>query len=1056
MRIDRLEIRGFGPFRDLQTIDFERYTGEGIFLIAGRTGAGKSSILDAVCFALYGSAPRYDDSEKRLRSDYAEVGDPTEVALEFGVAGDRWRIERRPQYERPKLRGEGTTTEPSAVTLFRKDGGEWIGVAAREREVASRIGEIVGMNGEQFQQVILLAQGRFARFLLAKNDERQRLLRSLFGTRRFEDYERTLDERRKTAEADVARRSGDLQAILDQVEDLLAEVRARDAAERPDEGAEEDSADPTGTEGRTGAGEDEAPEEPEEPDADTDANGASTNEEPNGADPGDVDARIGSVDAAVERADEHAAAARRALDEAAVARDAAEAAHEERRRTAERQERRDAARARIGTLDAERDALDAARRELAAARRATTVTSAIDALARAHAERERRTDAAENARQAWAEERQAAADLHGADDPALPAADALPDVLDDFDDACHQRIGRWEPLRDREAQLDERAEQIVRLRAQRTEHDERIARLQQRGEQIPVELDEERAHRDAAIARAATADSARNRIDELGLRLRAAREIAPRTDAYAEAEKAAQQTARERDAADHVLNDLQRRRLAGYSGELAASLTPGEPCTVCGSTAHPSPADPADDRVTDGEIDRAGEARAAAAGAHDQAVEARQRSYTELRAVQERADGRTVEDVEAALGAAREQRDDAERARGETDEREKRIRELDAERARLDEDRTAALEARSGADSEIITAEKLLAAEREAIDAARGPFDSVTARIETVKRRAATARACAAAARERERAGTAEEEAASARDAALVEAEFASVDAAQLARRSADEIVRLEKRVTDADASRASAERDLAELAEFELPDERVDVDATAAALAAARTAHDDALERVQATRQAASALASAAQRAHAALERVHDVLARANVITRLAHSVAGRAPNELRMNLETFVLAAELEEIVQAANVRLAEMSDNRYELRHSDARAHRNAASGLGIEVFDAFTGRARPPHSLSGGETFLASLALALGLAEVVTNRAGGLRLDTLFIDEGFGSLDAETLDVAMRTLEDLRQGGRTIGLISHVESMKEQILTQLQVRRAHGGWSVVDQR
>ena len=1054
MRIDRLEIRGFGPFRDLQTIDFERYTGEGIFLIAGRTGAGKSSILDAVCFALYGSAPRYDDSEKRLRSDYADVGDPTEVALEFGVGRDRWRIERRPQYERPKLRGEGTTTEPSAVTLFRKDGGEWVGVAAREREVASRIADIVGMNGEQFQQVILLAQGRFARFLLAKNDERQRLLRSLFGSRRFEDYERTLDERRKVAEAEIARSSGDLQAILDQVEDLLAEVRARDDEKRAEEAAE-DAADSAGSESRTGAGDGDAPETPDAPRADADVNGACTNESADETDPADVDARIGSLDAAGERAEEHAAVARRALADATAARDAAEAAHEKCRRTAELQERRDAARARIGTLDAERDALDAARRELAAARRAMTVTSAIDALARAHAERERRADAAENAHQAWAEERHAAAELHGADDPALPVADAPPDALDDFDDACRQRIGRWEPLRDREAQLDERAERIERLRAQRTEHDERIARLQRRGEEIPVELDEERTHRDAAIARAATGDSARDRIDELGLRLRAAREVAPRTDAYAAAEQAAQQTARERDAADHVLSDLQRRRLAGYSGELAASLTPGEPCTVCGSTAHPSPAEPADDRVTDEEIDRASETRTTAAGAHDQAVEARQRAYTELRAVQERADGRTVEDLEVALGAAREQRDDAERARGETAEREKKIGELDAERARLDADRTAALEARSADDSEIVTAEQLLAAEREAIDAARGPFDSVAARIETVKRRAATARACADAARERERAAAAADDAASARDAALAEAEFASADAAQLARRSADEIAGLEKRVTDADASRASAERDLAELTELELPDERVDVDATAAALAAARSVHDDALERVQATRQTATALASAAQRAHAALARVHDVLARANVITRLAHTVAGRAPNELRMNLETFVLAAELEEIVQAANLRLAEMSDNRYELRHSDARAHRNAASGLGIEVFDAFTGRARPPHSLSGGETFLASLALALGLAEVVTNRAGGLRLDTLFIDEGFGSLDAETLDVAMRTIDDLRQGGRTIGLISHVESMKEQILTQLQVRRARGGWSVVDQ-
>ncbi|MGB4777021.1 SbcC/MukB-like Walker B domain-containing protein, partial [Microbacterium sp.] len=180
-----------------------------------------------------------------------------------------------------------------------------------------------------------------------------------------------------------------------------------------------------------------------------------------------------------------------------------------------------------------------------------------------------------------------------------------------------------------------------------------------------------------------------------------------------------------------------------------------------------------------------------------------------------------------------------------------------------------------------------------------------------------------------------------------------------------------------------------------------------------------------------------------------------AAVVTRLADTVAGRAPNTMKMDLETFVLAAELEEIVAAANLRLAEMSSGRYSLHHSDARAARGRASGLGIEVLDAQTGRLRSPQSLSGGETFLASLALALGLGEVVTSRAGGIRLDTLFVDEGFGSLDPETLELAMRTLDELRAGGRTVGVISHVEAMKEQIPAQLVVEATPQGPSVIHQ-
>ena len=209
-----------------------------------------------------------------------------------------------------------------------------------------------------------------------------------------------------------------------------------------------------------------------------------------------------------------------------------------------------------------------------------------------------------------------------------------------------------------------------------------------------------------------------------------------------------------------------------------------------------------------------------------------------------------------------------------------------------------------------------------------------------------------------------------------------------------------------------------------------------------------------EAARRAAQ-LDDACEAARIAHEAIAELAEEADVIDRLANSVAGRAPNTLKMNLETFVLAAELEEIVAAANVRLDEMSQGRYRLQHTDSRAARGAASGLGIEVLDAYTGHARPVQSLSGGETFLASLALALGLAEVVTARAGGIRLDTLFIDEGFGSLDADTLDIAMRTLDELRQGGRVIGVISHVEAMKDQLPAQLLVETTDQGPSVIPQ-
>jgi exonuclease SbcC len=161
-------------------------------------------------------------------------------------------------------------------------------------------------------------------------------------------------------------------------------------------------------------------------------------------------------------------------------------------------------------------------------------------------------------------------------------------------------------------------------------------------------------------------------------------------------------------------------------------------------------------------------------------------------------------------------------------------------------------------------------------------------------------------------------------------------------------------------------------------------------------------------------------------------------------------------MDLETFVLAAQLEQIIAAANRRFAVMTSGRFALEHDDTVAYRNTASGLGLAIRDEYTGRSRPTASLSGGETFLAALALALGLAEVVTERAGGITLETLFIDEGFGSLDGETLEIAMSTLDELRAGGRTVGLISHVDAMKERIAARLTVEVDETGASHVRQQ
>jgi exonuclease SbcC len=177
--------------------------------------------------------------------------------------------------------------------------------------------------------------------------------------------------------------------------------------------------------------------------------------------------------------------------------------------------------------------------------------------------------------------------------------------------------------------------------------------------------------------------------------------------------------------------------------------------------------------------------------------------------------------------------------------------------------------------------------------------------------------------------------------------------------------------------------------------------------------------------------------------------LAKYDELDALTDVVIGRGQNARSMSLRSYVLAARLEEVAIAASRRLRRMSQGRYEFVHTDEAGPRGTRGGLGLDVLDDYTGRKRPAKTLSGGESFLASLALALGLADVVAAETGGALLDTLFVDEGFGTLDPETLDMVMDTLDELRAGGRVVGLVSHVEELRQRIPTRLRVRKARAG-------
>ncbi|MYT27410.1 MULTISPECIES: SMC family ATPase [unclassified Streptomyces] len=1035
MRLHRLTLTAFGPFAGSHTVDFDRLARDGLFLLHGPTGAGKTSVLDAVCFALYGSVPGARQSGQALRSDLADPATPTEVVLELTVAGRRLEITRLPEQPRPKRRGTGTTKEKAQSRLREfapaadgaPDAGEWRALSRSHQEIGEEIGQLLGMSKEQFCQVVLLPQGDFARFLRADAEARARLLGRLFDTRRFAALEDQLTARRRAAADRVASGDERLLALAHRIAQAagdtpdLADPSVPALAARPAVPAQ---AGPAGRGARTPRG--TAPARPADPD------GAAA---PGPGDPGFADAVLARAAVARSGARERLDIARAAVAAAETAERAAAGRLEEARERDRLQRRHADARQRADRLAARTEERDRLRTRLERARAAAEVAPVLDLR-----------DAA------W-RELAAAQDAERRHRAPLP-----PDLTDAEGDqlAAHERelrstLGSLSAAR----RAERRAADLVRERAG-------LDREARADEQTLLDAAEWLADWDAAREahrrRIDDAQEAVRRAEQLAAQLAPAAErlaAARRRDRIAAELAAAERqllAARERAAAAHEhWLDLKDRRLRGIAAELAANLTAGRPCAVCGATAHPDPA-----RAGAGHVDRAAEE--AAQTAHRRAEDARQQAEDRCQSVKESLAAATAaagDTPTAELAAHVEQltteADHAHAAGARLHAAREELTRAEQEYERRRDDRQRA-ERRAAART---SHREALDRERAALEAelaeARGDCASVADRAARLEAQAARLAAAAEASRTAAACAERLKEA----DARLSDAAYRAgfttpQDAADAVLPDAERRA-LQQRHDDwqAEAAAVAAELDRPELrAAAALP--AVDPDA-------ARTAHQAAAARL---RTATTALAAARER-HAALDRLSaDAAADARAlaplrtaydrIARLATLAAGTsAENERRMRLESYVLAARLEQVAAAATARLHRMSAGRYTLVHSDERAGGARRSGLGLHVIDAWTGQERDTASLSGGETFFASLALALGLADVVTDEAGGTRLDTLFIDEGFGSLDEQTLDEVLDVLDGLRERDRNVGIVSHVPDLRTRIPTQLEIIKNRAG-------
>ncbi|TXR99856.1 SMC family ATPase [Streptomyces sp. col6] len=1038
MRLHTLRITAFGPFGATEEIDFDALSSAGLFLLHGPTGAGKTSVLDAVCYALYGAVPGARQSPgTSLRSDHAAADLPTEVRLDLTVGGRRLEITRRPAQPRPKKRGGGHTTEKAQSWLrgYDPDDG-WQALSRSHQEIGEEITQLVGMSREQFCQVVLLPQGDFARFLRADAEARGRLLGRLFDTRRFAAVEDRLAELRRTAEAQV--KAGD-----DQILGLAQRIAQAAGPAARELGL---------------------------PDVQP-------------GDPGLADAVLGWAATARSGARERLDIAASVLATAEHRHADAHRALDTERELAALQERYAETRRRADAVETGRAAHEGALERLARARKADLVAPALELR-----------EAAERAYRQAREARDR-------------AGDRLPETLADA--GAEQLAGLEHRLREERGGL-ESARRAERRSAEID--DERAALERQAGADDALVRDTEgwlagwettrqdlQARLDAALEAATRTELLARRLDPARRRLDAAR----RRDTLA-----AQVTTaglRLADAREHALGthehwlDLRERRLRGIAAELAAQLAAGEPCAVCGATDHPAPA-----RTGDGHVDRATEE--AAERTHRGAEQARADAEQALAVVRERhataraeaagaagtADGGT--DPAGATGAATGpdatgQADDvtsvstgagdsadsgvaptvaalaalvdalagehaeayrtaagahAAREALAAAEREQRRRAEDRQRA---EQRAAARTSRR----ESLDAER--AALDEVLDRARGGYASVAEHAAVLQRRVDLLVEAAGAVREEESAAARLKEADDRLADAAFRAGFETPEAAAATLLDDAGQRTLQHRIDAWQAEAAAVADRLAETAA------RDAAARPAAAPDAAREAFDraeralrEAAAGLDAARERCAELARLSRRVADEVRALGPVREEYERVARLAGLTAGTsADNARKMRLESYVLAARLEQVAAAATARLSRMSAGRYQLVHSDARTGARR-SGLGLHVIDAWTGRERDTATLSGGETFFASLALALGLADVVTDEAGGVRLDTLFIDEGFGSLDDQTLDEVLDVLDSLRERDRSVGIVSHVADLRRRIPAQLQVVKERHGSAV----
>ena len=1020
MKIRWLRIVGIGPFAGEHTVDFSAFEDSGLFLLDGPTGAGKSTLIDAITFALYGDVARTKDASKdRLRSNHISDSDPSEADLVFEVATGIYRVTRTPAYTpagKKSQRNSKSTLTRVVEDPDAPDGWRTVEpIASGPRDVGYEIPAIVGLDKDQFLQTIVLPQGKFSQFLNATSDAREQILRDIFDTQIYVDFTKALVDAAASSKRGIEERR-------------IAAVGAFERVRSLDDALSEDvQTDAPGAENRAAEA------------AQLDAGSE---------DPSPV---MRWADDACERAREAHAQTLRVAETATTAARAASHALAEGRALAEAQAEHARVSAMLTELAASEVSIASDRERARQARRALAVSPLDAAEASALARLEAAGDQVAALSPALSDEDSV--------DPASltpEAVAALRERAQDLRDEATRTRGSLEEALAVERSLPEVRAQIESLRSEREQASARIASIKAEREALPLRIEQATEALRLMRADADTLPEAASTLRAINERLDASMQA----DLLRSALLGASDELREATVAAKLANaaaaDGHDLWIAQSASALARELEEDVPCPVCGSTEHPNPAPAADGEITReqvAELDQARDRAEAAlrdARAHHQDLVRRIAQLNEV--------------AGAPTPTLETERDRAAELVAKLEALSPQITEIEAalaqERTRLNGLTDALASARESAASLTSTLEEresALAAAVARVETECADFASLDERAAHLDERAHRAAALAGACADWDNAR-----------ASLVQARHSLADALTEQGLQADSWRSLLLPVPQVEAleTRVAAHEKALFAAREALASERLTRAASVPApnleslTETARKAEEDA---TVATRASGILEQHCAQldAARASLERALEALAlareQAGPIRRLADIAAASGPENLASTpLSAWVLISRLEEVLAAANPRLAAISSGRYELVSVPDDGTASRKSGLGLAIIDHDTDALRSPRTLSGGETFYTSLALALGLADVVSAEAGGVELRTMFIDEGFGSLDSHTLSLVMAQLQALRCAGRTVGVISHVEEMATQIADQIQVRPLPEGGSTLSVR